>query len=101
MNQHAKAGIRLIRTVLIHGFLPFHPWERRLDINSLNFLHDPLDQAFGNRLDVFWRGKAHFGINLRKFRLPVSPQVLVPETASQLVVLVYAGRHQQLLKELW
>ena len=101
MNQHFKARVWLVGTVLVHCLLPFHAWERRLNVNVQDFFHDVFDQPFRHRLNLFWRSKAHFSIDLCKFRLPVAPQVLITEAFSNLVVLVDPGRHQQLLKQLW
>ena len=101
MNQHFKTRIRLVGTVLVHCLLPFHTWERRLNVNVQDFFHDVFDQAFCHRLNVFWRGKAHFSIDLRKFWLPIAPQILITEAFGNLIVLVDPSCHQQLLKQLW
>ena len=100
MNQHVKAGIRLVGTVLIHRLLPFHARERGRHVHANGFFHHPLDQPFGHCLNFFWFGKGHFGVDLGEFRLAVTTQVFVAEALSDLVVLVHPGGHQELLEEL-
>ena len=44
--------------------------------------------------------EAHLDIELREFGLPVCAQILIPETAHDLVVAIEAGHHQQLFEYL-
>ncbi len=44
--------------------------------------------------------KGHFHVHLGELRLPVGPQVLVPEAAGHLVVFIHAAHHEQLLEDL-
>ena len=48
-----------------------------------------------NDIVLFDEGKLH--VNLSEFRLPVCPEVLVPEAPDNLEIPVKACNHQQLL----
>ncbi len=58
------------------------------------------NQAFKHVQDIFLLHKRHFTIDLRELRLPVSAQVLIPETFHNLHIPVVPRHHQQLLESL-
>ena len=74
------------------------PWPRVI-VHSLEwagkrrflyrFVKDRHD-AFAHRYDIVHVDEAHLQVELGEFRLPVRPQVLVPEAAGYLEVLVEA-----------
>ena len=58
--------------------------------------HEPLYELD----DVLFLYKRHLHVELCKFRLPVRPQIFVPETAHNLKVLFHSRNHKYLLVEL-
>ena len=96
----AKAGIWLIRTKAIHSFPIGQPAERHRQIHPPGFLEYLLHQLFIYAHHIVRRYKGHFQVDLRKFRLPISAQILIPKAANNLEISVQTGNHQQLLKHL-
>ena len=60
----------------------------------------PGHQVLGHLKDVLAGDEAHLDVDLGELRLPVGAEVLVPETAGELVVAFQAADHQQLLEQL-
>ena len=98
LERHAQ--IRLVRSVEQHrvGIGQHRERIRQIDIERL-FENGP-DQRFHDAADLFLRQKRGLDVDLREFRLPVGAQVLVPETARDLVIAVEPGDHEQLLEQL-
>ena len=96
-NFIAKAQIRLIRAILVHGILPLHARQRQLNVHIQHFLKHALEKAFVDSNHIILIDKGHFQVNLGKFRLTVCTQVLVTEAAGDLHIAVHTGQHQQLL----
>ena len=72
---------------------------RQLDIQRLlEQFADHLLHQIGDGLLVHERG---FDIELGEFRLTIGAEILVAETADNLIVTIHARHHQQLLVELW
>jgi isoleucyl-tRNA synthetase len=59
-----------------------------------------LGKTFKRVKDVFLFYKCHLTVNLCKFRLTVSAQVFISETAYNLKITVISRNHQQLFKSL-
>ena len=97
---HAKAQVRLIRTVLIHGIIPGHAAERNLQFLSKSIFKDIGNEVFCQRHNVVFVDEGHFHIKLGKFRLTVGAQVFIAEAAGNLEVFFHAGYHENLLKQL-
>ena len=50
--------------------------------------------------DILHVYKGHFQVDLGEFRLPVCPEILIPEAPCQLNIPIHACNHQQLLVDL-
>src|SRR5699024_7260113 len=98
LQRNAQVGS--VRTKATHGLLPAHGgetvWKWHLDGVIENLTHHVLE----NLTDFHLVKKGHLAINLGKLRLPIGPQILVPEAFGDLVIAVKAGHHQHLLKQL-
>ena len=57
-------------------------------------------EAFADVQHVLNVHEGHFQVNLGEFRLPVGPQILVPETSGQLDIPVKSRHHAELLVQL-
>ncbi len=97
---HPETDVRLVRTIAVHRLLPCHPWYRQRHGHSQHFFKHFLKQplVYINHVIHIHKGKLH--IDLRKFRLAVCSQILVPETFRNLKIPVAPGAHQELLKKL-
>ncbi len=60
--------------------------------------HESLDHAFNHGKHIFPIDKRHLEIELRKFRLAITAQILIPHAARNLKVALIAGHHKQLLE---
>ena len=97
--ERRHAHVRLIAAVRAHGLLVGQPREWRLDLVARHG-GDPLEQRLDDLENSLLLREGHLEVDLREFRLPVGAQVLVPETAHDLEVLLEAADHQKLLEEL-
>ena len=94
-----EAQIRLIRAVVLHGVGVGHARDRRGDLVADEL--PQLDQDFLGELDdVLLVHEGHLDVQLGKFRLAVSSEVLIAVAARNLVVALHAGDHEQLLEQL-
>ena len=97
---HFKAGIRLIGAVVFHGVLPGHARQGQLEIDALDLLEDTGKDVLDHGVNILFINEGHFDVALRKLRLTVCAVVLIAEAAGDLIILVEAGKHQQLLVDL-
>ena len=95
----AETQIRLVGTVLIHGFLPSDALNRQLDFISCG-LPDGSDDLFSHSHHIFLIHECHFHIKLGELRLAVGTEVLITVATCQLVVAFHARDHEQLLEQL-
>ena len=58
------------------------------------------EQTFNEAVNVRGLDEGHLDIDLRKLRLAVGAEVLVPETAHDLKVALHTRDHQELLEDL-
>ena len=89
-NFHAKAGIRLVRTITFHCFVEGqarHFWN----VDSLNLFVQASHIAFQHVHDIFLSNKGHFQVDLSKLWLTVGTQVLVAEASCKLDISVKSG----------
>jgi len=91
-------AIGLVGAVTVHGVGESDPGERRLHLHAPHLLPNAFDQPFDNRIDVLPGDERHFQVDLGELRLPVGPQILIPETAGNLEVLLRPRHHQELFK---
>src|SRR5690606_1624373 len=55
-------------------------------------------QVFKHLKDIFLLYKGHFTVYLCKLRLPVGPEIFIPEALYDLEIPVHSAHHKQLLK---
>ena len=72
--------------------------SRQIDV--ADFLHHMRDETIDHAKNVVATDERHFDVDLGEFRLSVGSQVFVTETASDLVVPIEAGHHQNLFVDL-
>ncbi len=102
-KQHFKARIRLIATIIFHCMMPCHTWEIRY-IYSFDSFKQMFRHTFKGIQYILLLYKCHLAVYLRKLRLTVSPQVLIPKALHDLKITVKATHHQKLfesLRTLW
>ena len=98
---HTKTEIRLIRTETLHRLFVCHTLNRKLYIDTDDFLEQLCKQTLidiDNIIDIH-EGKLH--IDLCEFRLSVGTQILIAVASCDLEITVVAGAHQKLLVNLW
>ena len=64
-ERHVEAEVRLIGTVLVHGRIPLHALERRLNLSTNGLLEELLSQGFHERQDVILIHEGHLDNHLR------------------------------------
>ena len=99
MELHADAGVGLVDAVGVHGIPVLDAAQRQLHV------HAHLAERVGEDLlerahDVVLLDEAHLDVDLGELGLAVGAQVLVAEALGDLVVLLDAAHHEQLLEEL-
>src|SRR5439155_24963355 len=80
------------------------PVERSFDVDIACGLENRREHPFGHRENVVRCYERSFDVDLRKLRLPVRAQILVPKTFCDLEISFDAGHHEQLfvlLGRLW
>ena len=97
---HRNPQVRLVGTVLIHRVPPVKAGKGGFKFNLEHLMEHLAQHVLCGLLDGALGNKGQLHIELRKLRLPVRPQVLVPEATRNLVIAVHAGHHQQLFKQL-
>ena len=97
---HRDTQIRFVGPVAIQGIAPTQSREGVGQVNIQGVFEDFANHAFSQPLDVALFDERHLDIQLGKFGLAIGAQVLVAETARDLVVAVHARHHQQLLEQL-
>ena len=100
LQAHLKAGVGLVGAVVLHGVVPGHAGQGKLKLHALDLPEDAGEHALDHGVDVLLVDEGHFDVALGELRLTVGAVVLVAEAAGDLVVLVKAGEHQQLLVDL-
>ena len=95
---HAETQVRFVTTIIFHGIRPRHTLERFSQFHTTQCFEQMFSHSFESSDNIFLLNEAHFAVNLRKFRLTVSTQVLIAETFCDLEVTVETGNHQQLLQ---
>ena len=98
---HAETDVRLVVTILPHGIFPGHAFHHICVINAFDIFENSFYQSFKHVQNVFLFYKRHFTVDLRKLRLSVGSQILIPEAFNDLVVSIVTTHHQQLLEGLW
>ena len=96
----AEPQVRLIGAKPLHALGVGHPGEGGLDFHIQHLLVDGFHEALGHGHNILLVDEGHFQVDLGKFRLPVGPQVLVPEAPGDLHIPVEARQHGQLLIQL-
>ena len=59
-----------------------------------------VEHALHLAIDLLAVGEGHLHVELRKFRLPIGPQVLIAKAPRDLIILVKARDHRDLLQDL-
>ena len=93
-----KAQIRLVGSVARYGVGVANAGKgfTQLFVRRHRFNH-PGIKLLGKRQHILLVNETHFQIKLGELRLPVRPQILIPETAGYLKIPLHARHHQQLL----
>ena len=94
------AQVRLVRTVARHRLGIAHARERPAQIDIGHFPENVADHGLDSVLYPCLVNEGELHVELGEFRLAIRAQVLVAETACNLVVAVKARHHQQLLEQL-
>ena len=79
--------------------MPSHP-RKLTQIYIQHLLEHIARQTLGQVHDVVFIDERHLQIHLSEFRLTIRAEVFIAETLRNLVVLIDAGHHQQLLEQL-
>ena len=77
-----------------------HAREGEGELVADGLLEDRVEQALSDLQHVLAGDEAHLHVDLRVLGLPVTPQVLVPQAACELVVPLEACHHEKLLHDL-
>ncbi len=96
---HAVAEVRAVGSEALHGFRVGHAREGQIEGHARlghHLVHHLLDE----REDVLLLDEGHLDVDLGELGLTVGTQVLVAETARDLVVAFDAAHHEQLLEQL-
>ena len=93
----AKPQVGLVGAETVHGLPPGHPQEGGLDVHVQHLFEHPLQETLLDGLDLLLVQEGHLQVDLGELRLPVGPEVLVPEAPGDLEVPVKPCQHQQLL----
>src|SRR5690606_34656320 len=92
----AEAGVGTIRAVALHSIGPRDPSKRDRQVMP-GLVHDLAHDLFHHRHDVIGFDEAHLDVDLGELRLAVRAQVLVAETARDLIVALDPTHHEHLL----
>ena len=99
INQlQLNSQIRAIRAVTTHRLVITHLWEWLWKFCSQNLLEETSDHILHQPHNLLLIEECSLYIELGKFRLTVSTQILVTETAHHLIVTIHSRDHQQLLE---
>ena len=96
----SESCVRFIRPVSVHSFIIVHSWKIIIGFLACHLFKYFFSHFFHFTKYIFLSYKRHFYIQLGKFRLSVSSQILISETFRQLIIFIHAGYHQYLLKQL-
>ena len=99
LELHAKAEVRLVDSVLLHGLVKGHA-RKVSDFSVEDGFEKMADQPLEGVEDVFLFDEAHFAVHLGELRLAVGAQVFISEALDDLIVLVKTTDHQELLEGL-
>ena len=97
---HIEADVRFVAAIVIHSVVPAHSRNRVRDGHVQHILEKSPHHSLEGVEHVFLLHEGHFAVDLGEFRLAVSSEVLVTETAHDLEVAVVTGHHKQLLEGL-
>ena len=97
---HTEADIGLIGAVAVHGVDPLDAGQGVWNVHVQTLFEHPAQKALIHGHHVVLLHEGHLKVDLGEIRLPVGPQILVPEAAGDLDVAVEAGDHEHLLEEL-
>ena len=97
---HAEAHVRLVRAVALHSLIPGHAQELLRDFPVKSLVKNLTHHAFHHGQDGLLVDEGHLDVQLGKLRLAVSAQILIPEAAHNLEILLHAGQHENLLVNL-
>ena len=92
-----EAKVRLVGTVLEHGFVPLHATDMLRRFEVPNLAENVRDELVEHFHDFVLVDERHFDVDLGEFRLTVCAKVFVAEALGDLEVAVHAGNHQKLL----
>ena len=96
---HPETDVGLVRAIAFDSFVIGHLWDS-IHLNPADGLQQVERKPPKGLQDVLLLHKGHLTVDLGKLRLPVCPQVLVPEAFNDLKIFVHAPDHEQLLKGL-
>ncbi len=100
LDLHTVSGIRLIRAKPVHGLCIGQTGQGQGNLSAQHLLKHMMYKALRHLEDILHVYKGHFQVDLGEFRLPVRPEILIPEAPCQLNVPIHACNHQQLLVDL-
>ena len=97
---HAKAQVRFVRAVFVHGLVIGKPLHRQRYFHVQRRLENFRNHGFHDRQDIIAFHERHFDVELGEFRLTVCPQVFIPETTGNLKITLVPCHHENLLENL-
>ncbi len=100
LETQPEAQIRPVQAETVHTIPIGQPGEGPGHLDLQQLFEQGGDQAFHHPHDVLFGDEGHLHIDLGELRLPVGPEVLIPEAAAELIIAIQAGHHQELLEEL-
>ena len=100
LHLHVKAQVRLVASVKVKSVVPADSVKMNWKLVVQGFLENVAHKLFCCVQNFLSVCKAHFHINLGKFRLAVSAGILIAVTARNLEILVKSRNHQKLLVKL-
>src|SRR5947209_6926963 len=99
LQLHPEAQVWLVAAVAPERLGVGETLKRRLQLRA-DESEDAGEQALDQSVNLLARGEAELNVELREFGLAVGPQVFVAEAARDLVILVEARDHANLLENL-
>src|SRR6185437_10955546 len=96
---HPKAHIRFVASKTAHGFCMGKHWDFTKVHTSYFFKNMP-GKTCKNIKHILLLYERHFAVDLGKLRLPVSPEILIPEAFYDLKIFIVPSNHKDLFKGL-
>ena len=98
VKQHAEAHVGAIAAVQAHGVGVLHLLQREGDVGHTHGLQGLGHDTFHHVAHIVALDEGHLDVDLGELGLAIGAQVLVAETAGNLVIALHPGAHEHLLE---